>query len=287
MRYNLDYLELTKPRVTLLVLFITFVGFYAGTRGPVSLWLLSHTLIGTAFVAGGASALNMYAERELDARMKRTALRPLVSGRLPSRAALCFALVISAVGFIYLFIVVNRLTGLLSAIIFAGYLFLYTPLKTKTWLCTLVGAIPGALPVVLGWTAAGSVLSPGAWTLFGIVFLWQLPHFYAIGWMYREDYSRAGLPVLSVIDCSGYRIARQSVIIISALVFVSFIPAFIGITGLIYLVGAAVLGFTFLAFGSHFALSLDHRSARWLFWASSIYLPVLLTLLVCDKAGLR
>jgi heme o synthase len=283
MQYNLEYLELTKPKITLLVLFVTFVGFYTGTHGPVQFWILGHTLLGTALVAGGAGALNMYAERRLDATMKRTALRPLVSGRLPSRRALIFALAISAIGFIHLYIFVNYQTSLLSAIIFAGYLFLYTPLKTRTWLCTLVGAIPGALPAVLGWTAADSVLSPGAWILFSIVFLWQLPHFYSIGWMHREDYGRAGIPVLTVIDRSGHRVGRQTVIFISALIVASLILVFFGFAGWIYLVGAAALGSAFLAFGIHFARTLDRLSARLLFLASALYLPILLLLLVFDK----
>jgi heme o synthase len=278
-----DYLELTKPRITLLVLFVTFVGFYAGTQGQVQFWILGHTLLGTALVAGGASALNMYAERKLDALMTRTASRPLATGRLRAHPALFFALAMSLGGFIYLHYLVNPLTSWLSGIILAGYLFLYTPLKTRTWLCTLVGAIPGALPIVLGWTATGNTPSPGAWALFFIVFLWQLPHFYAIGWMYREDYSRAGLPVLSVIDRSGRRVGLQTVIFISALIIVSLIPALIGIAGMIYLVGAAVLGFIFLMFGFNFSRSLDILSARLLFGASALYLPGLLIILVLDK----
>ncbi len=277
-----DFLSLTKPKLTSLVLFTTLVGFYAATRGPVPLWLLFNTLAGTALMAGGASAFNMYAERELDARMKRTALRPLAAGRLKSGQVLFFALIISAGGFAYLYVFVNHLTSLLSAIIFASYLFLYTPLKTKTWLCTLAGAVPGALPIVMGWAGAEGAISAGAWVLFAVVFLWQLPHFYSIGWMYREDYARAGLPVLSVIDMSGHRTGRQAVLFIAALIVFSLIPPFIYLAGRIYFAGAAVLGAIFLAYGLRFAQLRDRGSARRLFVVSAFYLPALLILLMLD-----
>jgi heme o synthase len=277
-----DLLELTKPRITFLVLFITFVGFYCGTPGSIPFILLVHTLAGTALVAGGAAAFNMYLERKLDARMKRTALRPLPSGRLPSASALLFALAISIGGFVDLFIFVNRLTGLLSAIIFAGYLFLYTPLKKKTWLCTLIGAVPGALPIVMGWTGANAMPTPGAWTLFAIVFLWQLPHFYSIGWVYREEYARAGLPVLSVIDHSGRRIGKQSVASIFLLAIATTIPFFLGLAGAIYLFGAMGLGLIFLALGFHFSHLRNQIAARRLFLFSAGYLPALLILLLLD-----
>jgi protoheme IX farnesyltransferase len=278
-----DFLKLTKPTITLLVLATTFAGFLTGSRGTISLPLLIHTLVGTAFVAGGASAFNMYIERAVDALMHRTALRPLASGRLQSGPVLVFALVISVAGFVYLFVFVNHITSLLSAIIFAGYVFLYTPLKTRTWLCTLVGAVPGALPIVMGWTAATASISLNAGVLFAIVFLWQLPHFYSIGWIYREDYARAGLPMLAVIDLDGQRSGRQAVLFISALIVITFIPSMIGITGLIYVTGTALLGFIFLAYGIRFARLRNVHSARRLFVASALYLPVILSLLVVDS----
>jgi heme o synthase len=278
-----DLIELTKPRITFLVLFTTFVGFCCGTPGFIPFMLLCHTLAGTALVAGGAAAFNMYLERRLDAKMKRTALRPLASGRLPLTTALLFAAVISISGFLYLFIFVNRLTGLLSAVIFAGYLFLYTPLKRKTWLCTLIGAVPGALPIIMGWTGANATLAPGAWTLFAIVFLWQLPHFYSIGWMYREEYARAGLPVLSVIDHSGRRIGKQSVVSIFLLAVVTTIPFYLGLAGAIYLLGAIGFGLILLALGFHFAHLRNRLAARRLFIFSAVYLPGLLILLLLDK----
>jgi protoheme IX farnesyltransferase len=278
-----DFLRLTRPTITLLVLATTFAGFLTGSRGTISLPLLIHTLVGTAFVAGGASAFNMYIERAVDALMHRTALRPLASGRLQSGPVLVFALVISVAGFVYLFVFVNHITSLLSAIIFAGYVFLYTPLKTKTWLCTLVGAVPGALPIVMGWTAATASISLNAGVLFAIVFLWQLPHFYSIGWIYREDYARAGLPMLAVIDLDGQRSGRQAVLFISALIVITFIPSMIGTTGLIYVTGTALLGFIFLANGIRFARLRNVHSARRLFVSSALYLPAILSLLVFDS----
>jgi protoheme IX farnesyltransferase len=278
-----DFFSLTKPKLTSLVLFTTFVGFYSGIPTAIPLMQLLQTLIGTALMAGGAGAFNMYLERELDALMKRTALRPLASGRLKSSHALLFALVISAGGFIYLFLFVNHLASLLSAIIFIGYLFLYTPMKTKTWWCTLAGAVPGALPIVMGWAGARGNLSLEAWLLFAIVFLWQLPHFYSIGWMYREEYAHAGLPVLSVVDWSGIRTGRQAVLFIGVLVVFTLMPARMGLAGSWYLAGALIFGAIFLAFGIYFARARNRIAARRLFVVSAFYLPALLILLMLDK----
>jgi protoheme IX farnesyltransferase len=278
-----DFFELTKPRLTSLVLFTTWIGFYAAIQGPVPWLRLIHTLLGTALMAGGAAAFNMYAERELDALMKRTALRPLAAGRLKSNQALFFALAISIGGFIYLYVLVNPLASLLSAIVFACYLLLYTPLKTKTWMCTLAGAVPGALPIVIGWAGATGSLSFRVWVLFSIVFLWQLPHFYSIGWMYREDYARAGLPMLAVVDVSGQRTGRQTLLSIVALVLVSLMPACIGLAGGAFLAGAILLGSAFLAYGVRFARSRDTQSARHLFVVSALYLPALLILMMLEK----
>jgi protoheme IX farnesyltransferase len=279
-----DFIELTKPKLTSLVLFSTFVGFYAGIPGSIPLLQLIHTLVGTALMSGGASAFNMYSELQTDAMMDRTALRPLAAGRLRSGQALVFAFLISIGGLIYLFALANPITGLLSAIIFACYLFLYTPLKTRTWMSTLIGAVPGALPIVMGWTAATGSLSLNAWVLFAIVFFWQIPHFYAIGWMYRDEYARAGLPVISVIDMSGKRTGRQAVMFIAALILVSLVPYHTGISSLMYLFGAFTLGSLFLGFGIHFARVRDRLSAYRLFVASALYLPVLFLLFILDKA---
>jgi protoheme IX farnesyltransferase len=225
----------------------------------------------------------MYQERNLDALMKRTALRPLAAGRLPSVPALIFALALSAGGLAYLFVRVNHLTALLAALVFTCYLFLYTPLKTKTWLSTFVGAVPGALPVVMGWTAASGSVSSGAWILFAIVFLWQLPHFYAIGWLHREDYANAGLPVLSVIDRDGQKTGRLAVSFVAVLLVFTLLPFLWDFAGCGYLVGAVVLGLLFLSCAIHFSRLRSTRTARMLFIASALYLPALFALLVLDK----
>jgi heme o synthase len=282
-----DFIELTRPKLTLLVLFTTFVGFCTGIGKSIPLLLLVHTLVGTALMSGGASAFNMFKEQKTDALMRRTALRPITAGRLKSRHALTFALLISVAGLAYLWMLVNHRTSVLSAIILLCYLFLYTPLKTRTWLSTLVGAFPGALPIVMGWTAANGSFSSGAWVLFAIVFLWQIPHFYAIGWMYRDEYAQAGLPVLSVIDSSGQRTGRQAVAFIAVLLFISLLPSLIGMAGPAYPVGAAVFGLAFLGYGIYFARRRTRASARRLFIASALYLPALLILLVLDRLAVR
>jgi len=280
-----DFLELTKPRITLLVLATTMVGFYLAAPASIPLALLSHTLLGIGLVAGGASALNMWLERRPDSLMRRTAGRPLPSGRLQSGHALSFALVLSGAGLVYLFLWVNHLTSALAVITLLTYLFLYTPLKTRTWLCTLVGAVPGALPPILGWIAATGKISLGGILLFVIVFLWQLPHFYAIGWMYREDYARAGFPMLPVIDTTGRRTGWQASAYILALILVTLLPTAAGLAGFLYLAGAVLSGICFLVCGVLFARLRDFVSARRLFVVSVFYLPLLMALLVIDKAS--
>jgi len=280
-----DFLELTKPRITLLVLATTMVGFYLAAPVSIPLALLSHTLLGIGLVAGGASALNMWLERRPDSLMRRTAGRPLPSGRLQSGHALSFALVLSGAGLVYLFLWVNHLTSALAVITLLTYLFLYTPLKTRTWLCTLVGAVPGALPPILGWIAATGKISLGGILLFVIVFLWQLPHFYAIGWMYREDYARAGFPMLPVIDTTGRRTGWQASAYILALILVTLLPTAAGLAGFLYLAGAVLSGICFLVCGVLFAWLRDFVSARRLFVVSVFYLPLLMALLVIDKAS--
>ncbi|MEJ2108784.1 MAG: heme o synthase [Acidobacteriota bacterium] len=278
-----DFLRITKPGLTSLVLFTTFVGFYAGVQGPLPLALLFHTLAGTALVAGGAAAFNMYVERQLDMLMKRTALRPIASGRLQAGHALVFAMVISAGGFVYLYLLVNHLASVLSAIIFAGYLFLYTPLKTRTWWSTFIGAVPGALPAVLGWTAATRSVSFESWSLFIIVFLWQMPHFYAIGWRHREDYEHAGFSLLPAVVGGERRIRWLAPCFILALIPAASLPYITGIAGGIYLIGSSLLGILFFFFGLHFSRSMSNRSAHRLFIVSALYLPALLVLLIVDK----
>ncbi len=284
--HTADFLELTKPRITFLVVLTTLVGFYMGVEDKWVHMLLTHTVLGTALVAGGASAINMFLERKLDALMYRTIRRPLPSGRLKPGNAIVFALVISVAGILYLYIFVNALTSVLSTITLLSYALLYTPLKTKTWLCTLVGAVPGALPVTMGWAAATGGLSWGAWALFSIVFFWQIPHFYAIGWMYREDYARAGFPMLPVLDASGRRTGRQASLYTVILILASVGPFLLGITGSLYLIGAVAMGLLFLAYGVRFMLDRSQTSARRLFFASIGYLPALLALLMAGKVGL-
>jgi heme o synthase len=280
-----DFLQLTKPRITVLVVITTLVGFYVGTRGALPLVLLAHTLLGTALVAGGASAFNMYFERNLDGLMRRTESRPLPSGRMRSREALWFAALISAAGMLYLALFVNILTSVLSALTFLSYLALYTPLKRRTWLCTLIGAAPGALPTTMGWAAVNGTLSAGAWILFAIVFVWQLPHFYAIGWMYREDYARAGFPMLPVVDETGIRTSRQAGIFILLLIGITILPSVTGLAGKIYLTGALALGLLFLVYGILFVMQRDRASARRLFLTSIGYLPLLFCLMMVDKVS--
>ncbi len=275
----LAFLELTKPRLTSLVLFTTFVGFYLGGHGAVPFLSLLHTLIGTALVAGGASAMNMCIERRQDALMLRTAMRPLPSGRLQASEAACFALLLCALGIAWLYVQVNPLTSWLGVTTLAAYLFMYTPLKRKTWLCTLAGALPGALPTLMGWAAAQGHLTPGAGIPFLIVFLWQLPHFYAIGWIYRDEYARAGFQILAVVDPQGTRTSRQIRMFQIALCLSTAVPIVIG-AGLAYFAGAALLDSVFIASGSAFARKENRRSAVRLFRVSLFFLPALLTLLL-------
>jgi protoheme IX farnesyltransferase len=219
--------------------------------------------------------------------MKRTALRPLAAGRLPSLHALVFAVILSTCGFFYLLLAVNHLTGLLSALVFAGYLFLYTPLKTRTWLSIFIGAVPGALPVVMGWTAATASISSDAWILFMIVFLWQIPHFHAIAWLHREDYARAGIRMMATADETGRRTGILTVCFIAILFAGTIIPFLSGLGAFIYLTGAVVLGLGFLGFGVHFARFRSRASARLLFACSAVYLPALLALLMLDRWASR
>jgi protoheme IX farnesyltransferase len=281
----LDYLELTKPRITLLVLATTLVGFYLATEGEIQIWPLFHTLLGTGLVAAAASALNMWFERDLDGLMKRTAGRPLPAGRLQPGEVLTFSLIIAAAGLVYLLLFTNLLACTLAASTLLSYLFVYTPLKTRTWLCTLVGAVPGAVPPMIGWAAVHGSLSYGAWILFAIVFLWQIPHFYAIAWIHRDDYQRAGFPMLPIIDREGKRTSRQVSLSLLALIAVTLLPSGIGLAGFWYLFGAVALGLVFLASGLYFARTRDRISALRLFIISVCYLPVLMALLAIDKVS--
>jgi protoheme IX farnesyltransferase len=278
-----DYLELTKPRITLLVVFTALVGFVMAAPGPVSGAALTPALLGIALVAGGASALNMLMERDTDALMHRTRARPLPAGRLRPAEALLFGLVLSGLGLGTLAWLSGGLCAAVALVTWASYLFLYTPLKRRTSLSTLVGAVPGALPPVIGWAAARGGLEPGAYVLFAILFLWQVPHTLAIAWIYRDDYARGGLPVLPVLDPEGHLTGRQTVIHSLALLLVSLAPAVAGGAGWIYLAGAVALGTGLLVFAVRLAVVRSVAAARALFLASVAYLPALFLLLLVDR----
>lgn len=277
------YSDLVKARLTVLVLLTTLVGFYLGFRGPVNYLLMFHTLLGTGLVAGGAAALNQLLEREHDAKMRRTKDRPLPSGRLQPATVMVFGGVCACAGLLYLALGVNLTTSVIGAVSLLSYLFIYTPLKRVTWLNTAVGAIPGALPPLMGWTAARGELTGEGWTLFAILAFWQLPHFLAIAWIYRDEYAKAGFVMLPVIDPDGHRTARQAVSHTLGLLPISLCPFLFGMTGPVYLVGALVLGLAFLWFAIQFARQLTVVRARQLFYVSILYLPLLLSVMVWDK----
>jgi protoheme IX farnesyltransferase len=274
-----DLVELTKPRITFLVLITTLVGFYMGSSESLNLTLLFHTIVGTALIASGASALNEYVERDLDALMQRTRNRPLPAGRLQAPDALLFSAIISAVGVGYLMFFVNMITGLLGLFTLAAYIFIYTPLKTRTSLCTLVGAFPGAAPPVMGWTAARGEIDAAALTLFAILFLWQMPHFFAIAWIFTDDYKRGGF----LTHGRGGRTGRQIIFFCCALIPISVLPTTLGLTGMTYLTGAVLLGFVYLGYGFAVALFRSSTHAQRLLRISVLYLPALLMLMMFDK----
>jgi heme o synthase len=275
--------DLVKARLTTLVLLTTAVGFYVGWRGAMNFILFFNSLAATALVAAGASALNQLLEREYDAKMRRTQSRPLPSGRLQPPIVAIFGGVTSVAGLVYLALAVNLLTSVLGAVTLVSYLFIYTPLKRVTWLNTMIGAVPGALPPLMGWTAARGELSGEGWALFAILFFWQLPHFFAIAWMYRDEYAKAGFKMLSNVDVNGKRTAEQSVSNTLALLAVSLCPFVFKMAGITYLVGAIILGAGFLFCAIQFSRQLTLTRAKQLFFASIIYLPLLLALMVWDK----
>ena len=278
-----DFVLLTKPRITFLVLVTTAVGYALGVGTNFQPGVFVALLVGTALVSGGASALNQWAERDADARMSRTRSRPLPAGRLVPSDAFAFGVAISLVGLVLLASAVNSLTALLAAASLASYVLAYTPLKRITPLCTLVGAIPGAIPPMMGWVAATGSLGRVAWALFAVLFLWQLPHFLAIAWIYRDDYARGGFPMLPVTDPGGDSTARQSVAYASALVPVTLLAGAFAGAGPVYLWSAVGLGVLFLGCAVAFAVLRSTRSARWLFLVSVLYLPAVLGLMVLDR----
>lgn len=282
-RVAADLVALTKPRVVLMVLVTTVVGYYIGLDRVPDWARMLHLVVGTALAAGGTLALNQYWEREVDARMARTRARPLPQGRLEPREALIFGVAISVMGVGHLAVSVNVLAAVVTGAIVVVYVFVYTPLKRQTALCTLVGALPGALPPVIGWVAARDALGAGAWVLFAIMFVWQLPHALAIAWLYREDYARGGIRLLPVIDPDGTRTERHIAMSSVALWVVSLLATPAGIAGPLYFVTAFALGAVFVVFGVQQALLPSRAAIRRVLFASLFYLPLILTVLAVDK----
>jgi protoheme IX farnesyltransferase len=281
------YIALTKPRITWLILMSTGVGYYFGHRHRWTGWpdalLLFNTVLGTGLIASGTAALNQWYEREADRLMRRTAARPIPSGKLTANRALWFGISLATAGFLELWIGVNALTGLLGALTLAAYLFVYTPLKQRSHLSTVIGALPGAMPPLMGYAASSGALNTEAWTLFAILFVWQFPHFLAIAWMYREDYARAGIRMLPVVEPDGLSTARQIVLYASTLIPISLFPVLLGMSGRIYLIGSLLLGIWFLYTGVRVAFDRTNARARSVLLASVIYLPMIYGLMVFDR----
>jgi protoheme IX farnesyltransferase len=270
-----DYLALTKPRLNFLVVLTSAAGYYLGAAGPPAWQPMFQAVAGTALVAGGAAVLNQLYERDTDALMRRTRLRPLPDGRLSPDEARIFGLVLAATGLALLAFTANLAAAGLAGATLVIYLIVYTPMKRYSPLATLVGAVPGALPPLIGWAAASGTVSIGGWALFAIVFLWQIPHFMAIAWLYRDDYGRAGFPMLPVVEPDGWRTGRQAVMYAVALMPVSLVPSFVGVSGTIYLCTAVGLGMALIWLAARFARTRTDAAARALFLASIAYLPLL------------
>jgi len=280
-----DYVTLAKPRLNLLVVATTLAGYYMAAPRNLGWPLLLNTLIGTALVASGASAFNQLLEIDSDGLMRRTRARPLPSGRITPARAKAFALVLSVIGLAQLAYAVNLLAAAVAFVTLLTYTVFYTPLKKRTSLATVVGGVPGALPPMIGWAAVRGNLSLEAWILFGIVFLWQMPHFLAIAWMYREDYKRAGFPLLPIIEPDGASTGRQAVMYAAALLPVSLAPTAAGMAGNAYLAVAAVMGIGFLALAARFAWLRTATDARRLFFGSILYLPLLWIAMVINRVA--
>jgi heme o synthase len=278
-----DYIALTKPRITWLILMSTGVGYFFGAQNGWHLATLIHTIIGTGLIASGTAALNQWYEREADAKMRRTQDRPLPAGRLVAWKALAFAILISVAGFAELWIGANALAALLGLFTLLCYLFVYTPLKQRSPHSTTIGSIPGAMPPLIGFAAASGTLTWHAWVLFAILFLWQFPHFYAIAWMYKEDYARAGIRMLPVVEPDGKSTARRILLYSMALIPISLMPRFFAMAGNLYLYGAFALGLAFLYAGLRIRWDRTRQQARRVLLASVVYLPVLFSLMLFDR----
>jgi heme o synthase len=285
-RRTADFCELAKPRVVLMVLITAFVGFYVGSAELPNYARLIKTLLGTALAAGGTLALNQFLERQSDALMTRTRHRPIPDGRVQPGEALWFGLAVTIAGLTYLALAVNAISAWITALITVSYLLLYTPMKRKSPLCLMVGAVPGALPPVIGWVAARGTLDVDAWVLFAILFLWQVPHTLAIAWLYREDYAKAGIQFLPVIEPEGSSANRQIISHCAALLAVSLLPTLLGLAGAVYFMVAFVLGIGFLVSGVRLAMESSLIGARRLLYVSLIYLPILLLMMALDRVPL-
>lgn len=279
-----DFLQLSKPRLNALVIATTLGGYYIAGGRTGDFALLFHTLVGTALVAAGSSAFNQYYERVTDGLMRRTRLRPLPDGRLQPLDAAIFAAGLTLIGLVQLALGTNYVAAGVALVTLVSYVAVYTPLKRRTPFATVIGAIPGALPPLIGWAAVRGTLEPVSWALFAIGFCWQLPHFLAIAWLYRDDYERAGLLMLPVVEPDGRSTGRQAVAYAAALLPVSLAPTAFGLAGPIYFAAAFVLSSVFLSLAVRFAATRSTPSARWLFFGSILYLPVLWALMIADKA---
>jgi heme o synthase len=277
------YVTLTKPDVSFLVLMTTAAGYYMGVRGPVNWLHMIHTIFGTMLIAAGTAALNHYIERDSDRYMRRTASRPLPSGLLQPREVLLFGIALSIAGALDLFFVAGGWASGLGIATCLSYLLAYTPLKKRTVWATFVGAFPGAIPPMIGWVAATGSLDRGAWLLFAILFVWQFPHFHAIAWMYREDYARAGILMLPVVDPKGTRTFRQIILYAIALVAVSLLPALMGLAGILYFFGALVTSTAMVQVCLWAASNRTNVRAKWLMHATVMHIPILLGLMAFDK----
>ena len=278
-----DFWEMTKPGITLMVVLTAGLGFLLAEQGRFSFLLLVHTLLGTGLVSAGASVLNHVLERDTDALMQRTANRPLPTGRANPDGALFFGVVLAVCGILDLAFAVNLLTALLGVVALAGYVFVYTPLKRRSSLATISGAVPGAIPPMMGWSAVRNDLDLAAWVLFGILFFWQMPHFLAIAWLCREDYAKGGFPMLPVLDPEGIRTGRQAILYGAALVPLSLMPSLLGLMGTFYFVGALAFGLVYLWFAFGFAKARSNPAARRLMLASLLYFPALLLVMLLDR----
>ncbi len=277
-----DFVTLTKPRLNFLVLLTTAAAYSLGAGPESTLVDLAHTLIGTFLVAGGAAALNQVWERRTDRLMRRTQRRPLAEARLTPMAGTIFGVALTAIGAAELAYFINLLSSAVALVTMATYIFFYTPLKLRTSLSTIAGALPGALPAVIGWAAATNTLSIEGWVLFGIVFMWQMPHFLAIAWMYRDDYARAGMPLLPVLEPDGKSTGRQAVLYTAVLIPLSMLPTGVGLATARFLVGAISLGAILMMLSLEFSVKRNMDTARRLFFGSILYLPILWALLVFD-----